>query len=71
MIGKKGVEDAFGREFSNRFNIHRTRVGFPNEGIDTFENMAQTGLRIVDRAVIEQMGGVYDKEKDLWVIPLK
>ncbi|MGB0837352.1 MAG: ADP-ribosylglycohydrolase family protein [Flavobacteriaceae bacterium] len=71
MIGKKGVEDAFGREFSNRFNIHRTRVGFPNEGIDTFENIAQTGLRIVDRAVTEQMGGVYDKEKNLWVIPLK
>ena len=26
--------------FSNKFNIHRTRQNFPNEGIDTFENMA-------------------------------
>ena len=36
MIGKSGVEKAFKREFSNKFNIHRTRQNFPNEGIDTF-----------------------------------
>ena len=29
MIGKEGIEKSFGREFSNRFNIHRTRKGFP------------------------------------------
>ena len=32
MIGKSGVEKAFKREFSNKFNIHRTRQNFPNDG---------------------------------------
>ena len=36
MIGKEGVEDAFGSNLSDRFNIHRTRRNFPNDGIDTF-----------------------------------
>jgi len=51
MIGKSGVEDAFGREFSDRFNIHRTRRNFPNQGIDTFENMAKKGVFIIDLVV--------------------
>ena len=43
MIGKDGIEETFGRKFSNRYNIHRTRQNFPNDGIDTFESMAQKG----------------------------
>ena len=35
MIGKSGVEKAFKREFSNKFNIHRTRQNFPNDGNDS------------------------------------
>lgn len=69
MIGKEGVEAAFQRKFAEKYNIHRTRIGFPNEGIDTFPNMAKTGVFIVDRVVQEQMGGGVDLDKDVWYIP--
>lgn len=69
MIGKVGVEKAFNRKFSNQFNIHRTRVGFPNNGIDTFSNMANKGLFIIDNVVQKQMKGKVDLKKGLWYIP--
>ncbi|NQT27813.1 ADP-ribosylglycohydrolase family protein [candidate division KSB1 bacterium] len=69
MLGKTGVEKAFDRTFADRFNIHRTRVGFPNDGIDSFSEMAKKGVYIVDRAVQEEMGGGVDLEKDVWYIP--
>ncbi|MEM8968115.1 MAG: ADP-ribosylglycohydrolase family protein, partial [Bacteroidota bacterium] len=69
MIGKDGIEVAFGREFSNQFNIHRTRQNFPNEGIDTFEDMASKGLEVIDRVVQEEMGGTIDTEQNTWIIP--
>ena len=69
ILGKDGVEKAFGRKFSNQFNIHRTRQNFPNNGIDTFENMAETGVQIIDRVVSEQMGGTVDLVNDVWIIP--
>jgi len=71
MIGKEGVEAAFGRKFADKFNIHRTRGGFPNDGIDNFENMAKTGVFVVDRMVQEKMGGGVNLEKDEWYIPSK
>ncbi|MCC6725902.1 MAG: ADP-ribosylglycohydrolase family protein, partial [Saprospiraceae bacterium] len=69
MLGKEGVEKAFGRKFADKFNIHRTRTGFPNNGIDNFRQMAEKGLFIVDRVVQEEMGGSIDTKKDLWHIP--
>ena len=69
MIGKKGIENAFGRKFSNKFNIHRTRQNFPNNGIDTFDEMANKGVAIVDRAVLEKMGGKIDTQTNSWLIP--
>lgn len=69
MLGKQGVEDAFHRSFANKFNIHRTRQNFPNDGIDTFQNMANTGVLIIDRVVQEQLGGGIDREKNVWYIP--
>ena len=69
MIGKNGVEQAFGQEFSNQFNIHRTRQNFPNGGIDTFENMASQGIEIIDRVVEEEIGGTVDLEQNTWIIP--
>lgn len=71
MIGKEGVEKAFDRKFSNRYNIHRTRQNFPNDGIDSFENMAEKGLIVIDRVVKEEMGGIIDLEKNVWIIPLE
>ena len=69
MLGKDGVEQAFGRKFADRFNIHRTRIGFPNQGVDDFPAMALKGVWIVDRAVQEPMGGSVDLARDVWLIP--
>ena len=71
MLGKDGVEKAFARQFSNKFNIHRTRQNFPNGGIDTFENMAEKGIQVTDRVVQEQIGGTLNTENNNWIIPLK
>ena len=69
MVGRQGVEEAFGTDLSDRFNIHRTRQNFPNEGVDDFGHMAETGLSVIDRVVEEEMGGSVDPEKDEWHIP--
>ncbi len=69
MYGKEGVETAFGRTFSEKFNIHRTRQNFPNNGMDDFTNMAKTGIFIIDRVVQEKMGGGIDLKKNVWYIP--
>ena len=71
MIGKHGIEKTFDRQFSNRFNIHRTRQNFLDGGIDDIDKMAQRGLIVTDRVVIEEIGGTIDEENDLWIIPLK
>ena len=67
LIGKEGVEAAFPGGLSDRFNIHRTRQGFPREGIDTFGRMAAEGVGIVDRVVVEKLGGTVEGE--VWVVP--
>lgn len=69
MIGRSGVEAAFGTNLSDRFNIHRTRQNFENDGIDTFDNMAQKGIDIIDHVVVEEMNGIVDFEADVWRIP--
>lgn len=71
MIGKEGIEDAFGRKFSGRFNIHRTRQNFPENGIDNFNNMAEAGIHVTDRVVQEELEGGIDTIKDVWYIPGK
>ncbi|MEL7424150.1 MAG: ADP-ribosylglycohydrolase family protein [Bacteroidota bacterium] len=69
MLGKAGIEKAFGRTFSNRYYIHRTRIGFANNGVDTFESMAKKGIAIIDRVIQEEMKGQVDLERDVWHIP--
>ena len=69
MIGRSGVEKAFGDNLSDRFNIHRTRQNFENGGVDTFDSMAAKGLDIIDRVVLEEMEGTLDTEGDAWLIP--
>ncbi len=71
MIGKTGVEKAFGRTFSNRFNIHRTRQNFDKDSISTFEDMAMKGLSITNRIVLEELGGATSADNSRWIIPLK
>ncbi len=70
MLGKEGVEKAFGHKFAEKFNIHRTRIGFPNNGIDTFDHMAEMGIYVTDRVVQEQMGGGIDLTANVWYLPI-
>ena len=75
MLGKEGVDKAFDREFPEAYWILRTRRNFPDRtpdlpGEDTFTLMAERGLRVIDRVVIEQMGGSVDEEDDVWRIPV-
>ena len=69
MLGKSGVEQAFGCKFADKFNIHRTRTGFPNDGVDNFHNMAMKGVFITDRVVQEEMGGGVGLEEGVWYVP--
>jgi hypothetical protein len=71
ILGKEEVLNIFGEDLSDHFNIHRTRQNFPNNGIDSFPNMAEIGLYIIDRVVQEEMKGGVDLEKDVWYIPQK
>ena len=68
MLGRSGVEKAFGRQFSNRYDIHRTRQNFP-VGVDSFSSMAERGILIVDRVVHEELDGGIDLKNDRWYIP--
>jgi hypothetical protein len=69
MYGKEEIGKAFGQTFADRFNIHRTRGNFPNDGMDTFQAMAEKGVLIVDRVVQDEMGGGVDLQKQQWLIP--
>ena len=69
MMGVNAIEEAFGTELSNEFHIHRTRQNFPNNGIDTFENMAENGLKIVDSVVLNEMNGSINQNRNYWIIP--
>jgi hypothetical protein len=70
LYGRKGIEEAFARRFSERFDIHRTRGNFSADGIDTFPHMADQGLQVVDRVVTTEMGGSIDPDSNHWLIPL-
>jgi hypothetical protein len=69
MMGSQEIQKIFGKKLATKFNIHRTRKGFPNQGIDSFDNMALKGISIVDRVVTEKMGGKVDLENNFWLIP--
>lgn len=71
MLGRSGVEAKFGRRFASRFNIHRTRGNFANNGVDDFKTMAARGVQIVDRVVVEALNGRIDRERNLWLIPIQ
>ena len=69
MMGANAIEEAFGTKLSNEFHIHRTRQNFPNNGIDTFDNMALQGLYIIDKIVQSELNGGINKSKNIWYIP--
>ena len=68
LYGHEGLQQYFKKTtFSENYNISRTRYNFP-QGIDNFSAMAERGLKIIDKIVIEEMDGTIDK--DNWIIPL-
>jgi hypothetical protein len=69
MNGKESIEEIFNQKFSSAFNIHRTRINFPNNGLDNFEAMAEKGIYIADRVVQEELKGGIDLDKNVWYIP--
>jgi hypothetical protein len=69
MMGASAIEKAFETKLSNEFYIHRTRQNFPNNGIDTFENMAKNGLKIVESVILNEINGSIDQAKNNWIIP--
>ena len=71
MLGKEEIEKVFDRSFSDKYNIHRTRKNFPNNGIDTFDNMALQGIFIIDKIVQSEMNGGVSKSDNIWYIPNK
>lgn len=68
LYGKEGLEKTFGKQFSNQFNIHRTRKNFSNNGIDSFDSMASRGVEIVDKVVSQMSTGDIDLKEDTWRI---
>ena len=68
IIGKKAVEKEFGRSFSDKYFIHRTRQNF-DKGIDDFESMAEKGIMVISRLIEKELGGEYDEDNKLWYIP--
>lgn len=77
MMGYQSVVEAFGQsDLSDSYWIHRTRRNFPDRtpdsaGEDTLSSMAARGVNIVDRVVIERMGGTINKVTNQWFIPKK
>ena len=77
LLGQDGVEKVFNEyDLSDTYWIHRTRRNFPDrtpgiDGEDTFRSMSERCIYIIDRVVMEEMGGGVDLEKDVWYIPDK
>ncbi len=65
--GKTKIQNIFNESLSNKYNIHRTRQKFKNNGLDNFKNMSKKGIAIIDNVVLKTEGFV-DLEKNLWFI---
>ena len=66
--GKTKIENIFNEPLSNKYNIHRTRQNFENNGLDNFKNMSKKGLSIIDNVVLKT-GGSVDSDENSWYIP--
>ena len=69
LYGKDSIELAFNKKLSSRYNIHRTRINFPNNGLDSFDHMSEQGLKIIDNVVQNHLNGRVNSISNTWVIP--
>ena len=76
MMSETEVRKTFAnRNLSQTFHIHRTRRNFPDhtpqlEGEDSFGKMAERTLAVIDRVVVQEMGGEVDHQNNSWSILL-
>ena len=67
LYGYHGLQKHFNKtDFSDNYNIERTRFNM-SIPLDNFTDMAERGIRIIDKIVINEMGG--SVEGDNWIIP--
>jgi hypothetical protein len=67
LYGYEGVQKAYDYyESTDGYWIGRTRINFV-PGLDNFTSMAARGIEIIDRVVVELMGGKI--KGDTWIIP--
>jgi hypothetical protein len=67
LYGYAGVQEAYDfYESTDMYWIGRTRVNF-DPGLDNFTSMASRGIEIIDRVVLEHMGG--EIRNNAWIIP--
>ncbi len=69
MLGADHVEQLFGQKLSRRFDIHRTRKGFANNGQTDFATMAAQGIAVTDKVVSQLMRGKRSADGQCWFIP--
>ena len=69
--GEKYIRQQFGQNLSDSFNIHRTRINFPNNGRDSFGDMAGKGIQIIDKVVNNELDGKIAEDGATWLIPAK
>jgi hypothetical protein len=68
LYGYDDVEQAYDKDnFNDVYWIGRTRRNFEPDW-DTFTAMSERGVGIIDRVVVEQMGGSI--KDDTWQIPM-
>ena len=63
IYGAEKIKKLFEVEMSEKYNIHRTRINFSNDGIDDFKNMALKSMRIIEKVVTEKLNGKSDNNK--------
>ena len=77
MLGHQELKKAFNiTAVSDTYWIHRTRRNFPDltpskPGENSFYGMAQMGLDVIDRLIIERAGGSYDADNGYWIFANK
>ena len=69
LNGYEALQTHFNKkDFSTQYNIARTRFNLPRP-IDDFSDMATRGIKIIDKVVVDAMGGTITGSE--WIIPLK
>ena len=67
VYGRDNIEKIFDKSMSSKYNIHRTRQNFKNNGLDDFRNMSIKGVQIVDN-VVKKTGGKIDLKDGKWYV---